>query len=113
MLADSVVLLHFLWIAFLIFGALAGYYLRWVKVLHLGALIFSLMLQYFGWICPLTYLEVWLRQRQTPESGYSGSFIQHYVEKIVYPDMPPRVVLLGTLCVVAISAWVYFLPRKK
>ncbi len=113
MLADSVVLLHFLWIVFLIVGAWPGYYLRWVKYLHLGALTFSLMLQGFGWICPLTYLEVWLRRQQTPASGYRGGFIQHYVERIVYLDVPPRGILLGTLLVVAITVWVYVRPRKK
>ncbi len=113
MLADSVVLLHFLWIVFLIFGALAGYYLRWVKYLHLGSLVFSLLLQGFGWICPLTILEVWLRQQQTPGGGYRGGFIQHYVEKIVYLDVPAWVILVGTLVVVAITVWVYLRPRKK
>ena len=113
MLADSVVLLHFLWIVFLIVGAWPGYYLHWVKYLHLGALTYSLMLQVFGWICPLTALEAWLRQRQSPEGNYHGGFIQHYVEKIVYLDVSPRYILAGTLAVVAITAWVYLRPIKK
>lgn len=113
MLADGVVFLHLLWILFLIFGAFVGYRLRWVKFLHLGALGFALALQVFGWICPLTLLEVWLRHRQSPASGYGGGFIQHYVEKIVYPGLPPWLILLGSLCVVAVSTWVYWRPGKK
>lgn len=113
MLAEAVVLLHFLWIVFLIFGALAGHYLRWVKFLHLGALAYSLLLQGFGWVCPLTTLEVWLRRGQAPASGYGGGFIQHYVGKIVYLDVPPGYILLGTLCVAAFSAWVYLRPEKN
>jgi hypothetical protein len=113
MLADGVVLLHFLWILFLIFGALAGRSIRWVKVLHLGALIYSLALQGFGWTCPLTVLEVWLRAAQTTASDYRGGFIRHYVERIVYLDLPPRSILLGTLLVVTVSLWIYFRPEKK
>ena len=113
MLAEAVVFLHLLWILFLIFGALAGRYLRWVKILHLGGLIYSLLLQGCGWICPLTTLEVWLRQRQAPASVYGGGFIQHYVEKIVYLDAPPGYILLGTLCVLAFSAWIYWRPGKQ
>jgi hypothetical protein len=113
MLADSVVVLHLLWIVFLIFGAIPGYFFRWVKYVHLGALAFSIVLQLFGWICPLTHLEVWLRRQRAPASTYSGGFIRHYVEKIVYVDISPPLILLGTLLVVAISLSVYFRAAKK
>ena len=113
MLAEAVVFLHLLWILFLIFGALAGRYPRWVKILHLGGLIYSLLLQGCGWICPLTTLEVWLRQRQAPASGYGGGFMQYYAGKIVYLDVAPGHILLGTLCVLAFSGWLYLRPGKN
>ena len=113
MLADLVVVLHFLWILFLIFGAIPGHYLRWARNLHLAALGYSLALQVFGWRCPLTHLENWLRHAYRPETAYSGGFIRHYIERLVYTDLPPPLILAGSLLVTAVSLWVYFRPAAR
>lgn len=112
LVADLVVLLHLLWIVFLIFGAIPGARWAWVKWMHLAALAFSVLLQVFGWICPITHLEVWLR-RTGGAQPYEGSFIGHYLERIVYAPLPPYAVLLGTLVVIAVTLWVYFGRRRR
>ncbi|MGQ9510015.1 MAG: DUF2784 family protein, partial [Thermodesulfobacteriota bacterium] len=66
-LADIVVIIHLLWIIFLILGSFWGRQRRWVKIFHLFGLSFALLLQTFGWYCPLTYLEAWLRTKHHPE----------------------------------------------
>ena len=109
--ADAVVVLHLLWIVFLILGALPGRRWAWVKWTHLASLAFSIALQAFGWICPLTYLEVWLR-RLGGAQPYEGTFIRHYVEQIVYAEIPRAALLAGTLIVVALSLWQYRRPRQ-
>jgi predicted branched-subunit amino acid permease len=106
-LADIVVFLHFLWIIFLIIGAFIGRRYKWVKRVHIVGLGFALTIQGFGWYCPLTYLEVWLRKKQDPSLGYSGSFIANYVEKIVYIDLPPNLILILTIILILMSAWLY------
>jgi len=110
--ADFVVVIHLLWILFIVFGALIGRLVAWVKWLHVGALTFSICLQLFDWICPLTYLEVWLRQRHDPALGYAGDFFAHYVERLVYLQAPRETVLIATLVVVGLSAWAYR-PRGR
>jgi hypothetical protein len=110
--ADAVVALHLLWIVFLVAGAAAGVRWRWVKWTHLAALAFSVMLQAFGWICPLTHLEAWLRSAGGA-APYEGTFIRHYLEQFVYTSLPPNIILFGTLLVVAVSLWVYFGPRRR
>jgi len=110
--ADAVVVLHLLWIVFLILGALPGRRWVWVKWMHLASLAFSIALQIFGWICPLTYLEIWLRKLGGAQP-YEGTFIRHYVEQIVYAEIPRVVLLAGTLIVVVFSAWMYFTPKDK
>jgi hypothetical protein len=105
--ADAVVVLHLLWIVFLVLGAIPGHRWAWVKWLHLAALAFSIPLQVFGWICPLTHVEAWLR-RQGGALTYEGTFISHYIEPLVYAEVPRAALLLGTLIVVAVSLWVYF-----
>lgn len=110
--ADIIVVIHLLWILFIMFGALIGRLVTWVKWLHVGALTFSICLQLFDWICPLTYLEVWLRQRHDPALGYEGDFLAHYAERLVYLQAPREAVLMVTLAVVGLSAWAY-LPRGR
>ena len=110
--ADAVVVLHLLWIVFLILGAIPGSRWAWVKWLHLAALAFSIALQTFSWICPLTHLEAWLRTLGGAQP-YEGTFIRRYVEQIVYVEIPRSALFAGTLIVVALSLWLYLRPRPQ
>ena len=105
--ADLVVLIHFLWIVFLISGAFIGRKYRIIKRVHIGGLGFAVTMQLFGWYCPLTYLEIWLRERHDPSLTYSGSFIIYYVEKIVYIDISPIIIFILTLILISVSAYLY------
>jgi hypothetical protein len=105
--ADITVLVHLGWVLFLIFGMFLGWWWKSVMWLHLGGLAFSVVLQVFSGICPLTHLEVWLRARHDPELVYPGSFIAHYAETWVYLQVQPGGVLAATLIVVSASLTVY------
>ena len=84
LLADGVVLVHFLFIAFV--GAGGLFVLRWPRlaVLHLPAACWGVLIELTGWRCPLTPLENALRQA-AGETGYQGSFIAHYLLPLIYP----------------------------
>jgi hypothetical protein len=110
-LADLVVLLHFLWIVFLFGGAFWGARNKTARILHLGGLFFALIIQISNWYCPLTYLEVWLRSKHNPGLAYTGSFILFYIEKIVYLDLPRSLILLFTLFLSGFNGWFYL--KKK
>ena len=105
--ADCVVLIHFLWIVFLIFGAFIGRKYRTIKIFHIAGLGFAIIIQIFGWYCPLTHIEIWLREKHNPSLAYSGSFIIHYVEKLIYIDLSPTIILVLTAILVSISAYLY------
>ncbi|MDI6890432.1 MAG: DUF2784 domain-containing protein [Thermodesulfovibrionales bacterium] len=105
--ADFVVLIHFLWIVFLTFGAFMGRRYRAVKIFHIAGLGFAITMQIFGWYCPLTHLEIWLRKRHNPSLNYSGSFIIHYVEKLVYIDLSPEIIFVLTLVLISASVYLY------
>jgi len=111
-LADIVVLIHFLWIVFLIIGAVPGKRYPFVKIIHMSGLAFSLIIQIFGWYCPLTHLELWLRMRHNPMLSYSGSFIIHYVEQLVYLEVSRRTVFLMSILLVIFNMIMYG-RRKK
>jgi hypothetical protein len=111
-LADIVVLIHFLWIIFLFLGALWGIKNKAVRIFHLSGLAFAFLIQIFGWYCPLTYLEVWLRSRHDFALTYTGSFIIHYVEEVVYVELPRILILFFTLLLCGLNVWIYFRKRK-
>src|SRR3989304_9245581 len=96
-LADITVLIHFSWILFLILGAFLGAKNKGVKIFHISGLVFAFVIQIFDWYCPLTHLEVWLRSKHDPALTYTGSFIIHYVEKIVYIELSRTLILIFTL----------------
>ena len=109
--ADCVVLLHFLWILFLIFGAFLGVRNRAIKYIHLSGLLFAILIQIFGWYCPLTHLEFWLRSRHNPSIAYAGSFIIHYVERLVYLEISQTGIFLATIGLVIFNSWLYLRKR--
>ena len=106
-LADSVVLTHFLWIIFLFFGAFWGVKNRTVKMFHISGLAFAFVIQIFDWYCPLTHLEVWLRSKHASALAYTGSFIIHYVEEIVYVELSRTLILILTLILCGLNTWLY------
>lgn len=83
-LADLAVLLHALFILFVVGGGFL--LLRWPRLvwLHLPAALWGGMVELAGWFCPLTDLERYWRQR-SGAVGYRGSFIEHYLEPLLYP----------------------------
>jgi len=111
-IADSVVVIHFLWIAFLIFGAFLGIKNAIARVIHITGLIFAVTIQLFDWYCPLTHLETWLRSKYEPTVSYTGSFIIHYIEKIVYIELSRSLIFILSILLCAINAS-FYLRRKQ
>jgi len=83
--ANSVVLLHFAFILFVVLGGLVV--LRWPRFmwLHMPAAAWGAFIELTGRVCPLTPLENRLRIA-AGETGYSGGFIEEYLIPVVYPD---------------------------
>ena len=84
-LADVVLVVHGLFIVWVVLGAIAVW--RWPRLalVHLPALAWGVWIEISGGICPLTPLENSLR-RTAGQTGYSGGFIDHYVGGAIYPD---------------------------
>jgi hypothetical protein len=83
-LADLVLVLHFAFVLFVVLGGLLV--VRWPRLasMHIPAAIWGVLIEYTGWICPLTPLENSFRAR-AGQAGYSGGFIQHYIQPVLYP----------------------------
>ena len=113
-LADLVVLVHALFVLFVVFGGLAVLRRLRLAWLHLPAAIWGALVEFNGWICPLTYVENHFR-RLGGEGNYDVSFIEHYLEPILYPSgLTSKSQLVMGLGVVGINAVIYaFLWRKR
>ena len=116
LLADLVVLLHVAFVVFAVMGGLLA--VRWHGFVwvHLPAVTWAAVVEFFGWVCPLTPLENWLRRRGGT-SGYSSDFITHYVLPALYPNGLTREVqiVLGAFVVLInllIYGWVFVHKRK-
>ncbi|HEX6669331.1 MAG TPA: DUF2784 domain-containing protein, partial [Gemmatimonadales bacterium] len=83
-LADVVVGIHALFVAFVMLGGLLALRRPWVAALHLPAAVWGALIELRGWICPLTPLEKSLRAA-AGEAGYQGGFIEHYLLPVLYP----------------------------
>ena len=115
LLADLVVLVHAAFVLFVVLGGLLA--IRWHGVvwIHLPAAVWGVIVEIFGWVCPLTPLENWLRQKGG-ESAYGSDFVARYVLPMLYPAELTRGVqtalgLFVILINLAIYTWI-FRPRK-
>jgi len=113
--AETILLLHFAFIVFVLLGALLASRWRWVVIFHLPAAAWGVLIKLTGGVCPLTYAENFLHIR-AGESGYTTSFIEHYLLAIIYPAGLTRevqFVLAGMVVVInaAIYAWLFY-PRR-
>jgi hypothetical protein len=113
LLADTLLFLHFAFVAFVLFGGLL--LLRWRRLvwLHLPAALWGMAIMFGGWICPLTPLENRLR-RMAGQSGLEGGFIEHYMLPLLYPSGLTRgvQVFLGLLAL-AVNLVIYILWIRK
>lgn len=107
LLADLVVGVHFVFVVFVILGGLLVMKWRRVMWVHVSAAFWGAVVEFSGWICPLTPLEIWLRQR-AGEAGYRSDFVAHYLLPILYPEALTRgmQIVLG-VCVVVVNLAIY------
>jgi hypothetical protein len=100
-------------VLFVIAGGLLVLRWRWLMVLHLPAAGWGALIEFQGWVCPLTPLENSLRQRGG-EAGYGGGFVEHYLLPILYPTGLTRSVqiVLG-VAVLAINLGVYWTVWRR
>lgn len=115
--ADGLVVLHLLFVAFVMAGGFL--LLRWPKLawLHLPAAAWGAWIEFTGGVCPLTPLENQLRLAGGG-SDFSGGFIEHYLLPVLYPEnlaLPVQQVLGGVVVAVNLVAYgmLYRAAREK
>ena len=122
-LADALLVLHVLVVVFVVAGliviftgrVLAWSWVRnpWFRILHVAAISIVILQSWAGVICPLTTWEMSLRN-QAGDTVYSGSFISHWLETLLYFQAPPWVftVTYTVFGALVIASWFFVRPRS-
>lgn len=122
LLADAVLVAHGLFVAFVVIGqalVLAGLWRGWewvrnrrFRIAHLLAIGVVVLQAWLGVLCPLTILENWLRA-QAGEAGYAGSFIQHWLHRVLFYEAEPWVftAIYTVFGALVIATWRLAPPR--
>jgi uncharacterized protein DUF2784 len=120
--ADLVLYLHVAFVVFVILGLLlilignfAGWaWIRngWFRLAHLAAIGVVVLQSWLGKICPLTTLEMWLRV-QAGDAVYPGAFVAHWLQRILYYDLPAWVFALAytVFALLVLASWIWIRPR--
>jgi uncharacterized protein DUF2784 len=113
-LTDLTVAVHFAFLIFVVAGGFLARRHRWLAIPHLLAAGWGVYVEATpGLVCPLTPLENTFALR-AGQAGYQGSFIEHYLVPIIYPEGLTRAAqwVLAVL-VVVINVTVYAWPRPR
>ena len=77
-----------------------------LAALHVATLVYGVIIEIFGFWCPLTALEEWLQVRGGV-SAYRGPFLLHYLDAVVYPNTLPNLLIAGAVAVCVLNLWIY------
>jgi hypothetical protein len=113
--ADVLVVVHFLFILFVVAGGILVLRRPRLAILHLPAVIWGAAVELCGWVCPLTPLENYFR-RLSGSTGYSGDFVEHYLIPLVYPEnltIKTQYVLGGLVIIVNLIFYLIVWRKKK
>lgn len=110
--AGAVLIVHLLWIVWVIFGALVTRGRRGLAWLHIASLVYGIAIEIALWPCPLTLLEDWLRGR-AGLGPYQGGFLIHHLDALVYPDVSQGLLTWVAVAVCGFNLGVYGLRMRR
>lgn len=111
-LAEIVLLLHICFVIFTVFGGLLVLRRNWIAILHLPAVVWGIVIEFFWWACPLTTLENSLRVA-AGETGYETGFIDYYATAVLYASLSPWMRLTLGIALIGFNLIVYFFVVRR
>jgi hypothetical protein len=106
LVAVLILAIHLAWLGLVIFGTL------WTRgrpiwtALHILALLWGIIVEVSPWPCPLTLAEQYF-EGHAGGTAYHGGFLLHYLDAIVYPNLPYWVVTCTGVAVCALNLGIY------
>ncbi|SNY95886.1 Protein of Unknown function [Halomonas sp. hl-4] len=124
LLADAMLIIHVLFVAFVVLGLFAvyaGYFLKWrwvrnrvFRIVHLCAIGYVVVQSWLGAVCPLTTWEMALRA-EAGAATYTGSFIQHWLQSLLYYSAPEWMFVVGYSVFggLVLASWWVVRPHRR
>jgi hypothetical protein len=112
LVAALILILHLAWLLLVIFGAFWTRHRPVWSAIHILALLWAIVVEVSPWPCPLTLAEQYFESR-AGGAEYHGSFLVHYLDAIVYPNLPAWVVTSAGVAVCALNLMVYSWRLRK
>jgi len=110
LLAVAALTVHLAFILWVVFGAVFTRGRRNLSRLHIASLIYGIVIQVGPWPCPLTIAEQYFQSR-AGRAPYQQTFLAYYLEKLIYPDLPPNL-LVASACAVCLGNLLLYLRRR-
>jgi len=111
-LTDTVLIVHLLYIAWVIFGAIFTRRRPWLAAIHIATIIWGIIAETTSAPCPLTLAENWC-ERRAGIAPYHGPFLLHYLDATVYPHVPIALLITVAVLVCAFNLGVYVQRFRK
>lgn len=111
-LAILVLAIHLTWILWVIFGAFWTRGRGVLSAIHILSLAWGITVELSPLPCPLTLAEQFCEQR-AGEAGYHEGFLMHYLDRLVYPDIPETVLVSAGVLVCALNLAVYIWRYRR
>lgn len=105
-LATLVLVVHGLFILWVVFGAWVARSRPFLRLLHIASLIWGILTEVLPWPCPLTLLEDALERRAGIEPE-QGGFLLRYLDKLIYPDVPATALTIAAVIVCLLNLAFY------
>jgi hypothetical protein len=105
-LADAVLVVHLAWIVFVAIGSLWTRGRRVLSTIHVASLAWGIAVEAGPWPCPLTLLEQYFETKAGVDP-YRGGFLLHYLDAMVYPDIPACLLMTFGIGVCLVNLAVY------
>ena len=113
LLANLTLILHLIFILFVIFGGLLFYIFSKIIYIHIPSLLWGIYIEFTNSICPLTYLENWFLHKGQLTT-YSNDFIYNYLFPIIYPeDLTAEIQIYLGILLIVINILIYGLIYKN
>lgn len=112
LIADTAMVAHFAFLAYMVVGGFIAWRWRATIVAHIATALYGLFNVLIRWECPLTYVENWGRERAGDATLPGTGFIDHYLAGVIYPEQHETLIQLGVAVLVVIS-WVGFVIRGR
>lgn len=121
--ADAILFTHALFVCFVVLGLMLIFIGKWrgwnwvtffwFRIAHLLAIAVVVLQSWLGLICPLTIWEMDLRA-MAGEAAYTGSFVAHWIERLLYYRAPDWVFVLLYTCfgALVVASWIWIRPRR-